>query len=95
MCRGLPVEVRTGSSLDFIPEREIDFAWFDTEVEIRADEFRLYYPRMRDGAVVGFHDTAPAREVRPLVDELEAAGMLKVLHFLTPRGFTLGVVRKQ
>jgi predicted O-methyltransferase YrrM len=95
LCRRLPVEIRQQSSLEFTPDRAVDFAWFDTIPEIRHEEFRRYYPRMHRRTIVGFHDTAGHHPTRALVDELEAAGMLRTIDFPTPRGFSIGRVIPQ
>ena len=47
-CIGLPVEVINGSSLDYHPPgmEPIDFAFFDSLVQIRAAEFERFWPNM-------------------------------------------------
>jgi hypothetical protein len=70
----------------------IDFAWFDSLLDLRWREFDFYYPDLSDRCVVGFHDTAPhfgfwAKEVR--MDE-----RLDIINLPTPRGVILGRVLK-
>jgi hypothetical protein len=93
LCRRLPVEIRQQSSLDFIPDHLIDFAWLDSLPEIRHLEFRRYYPYMHRRTIVGFHDTGPFHPTRGFVDEIEQEGLVKTIDFPTPRGFSLGRVQ--
>ena len=86
---GLPVEVVQGSSFDFVPLAPIDFAWFDSEPEIRAAEFVAFRPHMHSRSVVGFHDTHPRHLYRPQLDSLG----IQLLDLPTPRGVTFGRVR--
>ena len=90
LCHGLPVEVRLQSSLDFVPEQPIDFAWFDTVQDMRHLEYRRYHAYMHARTIVGFHDTASYQPTRRFVDELEADGILKAIDLTSSRGFTLG-----
>lgn len=86
-CNGLPVEVREVSSLSFTPEQEIDFAWFDSLIHLRAEELRRYLPYMSNRAVVGFHDTAPHHQTRKFLNELVREGLIvNQLWLPTPRG---------
>ena len=62
-CAGLPVQVLHQSSLDYTPDRPVDFAWFDSDVETRPLEFRRYLPWMHSRTVVGFHDTVELLKV--------------------------------
>lgn len=86
-CVGLPVLVRVCSSLDYVPEDALDFAWFDSLLELRPREFRRYLPFLSSRAVVGFHDTGPQHPVRQSLDPLVASGVLPPpLYLPTPRG---------
>lgn len=69
----------------------IDFAWFDSLIELRAREFSFYRPYMHRRTVVGFHDTAPRFEWRERLDQFVDAD-LQLLDLPTPRGVTLGRV---
>ena len=89
LCKGLPVDIVEMSSLDYAPDRDIDFAWFDSEPAIRADEFRKYYPRLT--GLVGFHDTY-FNEVWNGIKDLEREGLIIPIVFKTPRGMCLAQV---
>jgi hypothetical protein len=84
----LPVEVRVQTSLDYEPDQPVDFAWLDSVIELRAEEFRHFLPHMHAGTVVGFHDTGPQHGLRPLLDELVDTGLMAALVLATPRGVT-------
>jgi len=88
-CAGLPVTCLLASSFDLVPPAPIDFAWFDSDTDLRAREFETYLPHMHDRTVVGFHDTAPHHAYRP---QLDALG-IQLLDLPTPRGVTFGRVR--
>lgn len=86
-CAGLPVDVVHGSSLEYTPDRPIDFAFFDSLVQIRADEYRRYLPFMHERTVVGFHDTGPQHPVAATLEALVAEGLMAApLYLPTPRG---------
>lgn len=86
-CEGLPVEVLEVASLDYTPDEQIDFAWFDSLTHLRAAEYQLYRPYMSDRCVVGFHDTGPHHNTRTFLDPLVASGELSNPMWLpTPRG---------
>lgn len=85
-CDGLPVIVLQMSSLDYEPYELIDFAWFDSLVPLRPQEFRRYLPWMHARTVVGFHDTGPQHQVRELLKPLENEGLISPLYLPTPRG---------
>lgn len=81
------VTVVEGRSLDYVPDHPIDFAWFDSAIDIRAEEFRHFRNWMHSHTVVGFHDTAPHHPVRKQLATLVAEGiMTEPLHLNTPRG---------
>lgn len=86
-CVGLPVSILEQSSLDYLPDRPIDFAFFDSLPPLRAQEFERYLPWMHGGTVVGFHDTAPHQPVRQYLQPLEERQLLVgALYLPTPRG---------
>lgn len=89
-CAGLPVTITEGSSLDFTPPGPIDFAWFDSDIDLRVPEFQRYHPFMHHRTVVGFHDTAPHHLLRPQLVGLP----LDLLDLPTPRGVTFGRLRE-
>ncbi|HEY9371531.1 class I SAM-dependent methyltransferase [Streptomyces sp.] len=89
-CADLPVDVLALSSLTFTPEQPIDFAWFDSLLELRVPEFERYRPWLRPGAIVGFHDTGPQfGSFAALIERIEG---LRVIKLPTPRGVTFGEV---
>lgn len=83
---GLPVSCLLMPSLQFSPPAPIDFAWFDSETNLRLPEFLAFRPFMHDRTVVGFHDTAPHHGYRPTLDSLG----IVLLDLPTPRGVTFG-----
>jgi predicted O-methyltransferase YrrM len=87
--RGLPVTCLLLSSADFIPPAPIDFAWFDSETNLRVAEYHQFRPFMHDRSLVGFHDTSPHHGYRP---QLDALG-ISLLDLPTPRGVTFGRIR--
>ena len=58
-CAGLPVTVLEQSSMEFVPEEPVGFAWFDSLLHLRIPEFERFRPYMAVGTTVGFHDVAP------------------------------------
>ncbi len=86
---GLPVTCLLQSSFEFTPPGPIDFAWFDSETNLRVPEFNAYRQFMHDRTLVGFHDTSPHHGYRPTLDALGIA----LLDLPTPRGVTFGRVR--
>jgi predicted O-methyltransferase YrrM len=86
---GLPVTCLLASAMDFVPPAPIDFAWFDSETNLRVPEFREYRQYMHGRTLVGFHDTSPHHGYRPLLDDLGIA----LLDLPTPRGVTFGRIR--
>jgi predicted O-methyltransferase YrrM len=98
-CKGLPVEFVCGSSLDYSPAETIDFGFFDSNWDTRVPEFLRFLPSMRPGTVVAFHDTAEnhgsfdgGRDLRGEI-EFHLSKYLDLVHFPTPRGITVGVVK--
>lgn len=94
MCRRLPVEVRCQSSMEFTPGEPIDFAWFDSLLDLRVPEFRRYLPHMHARTIVGFHDTAHqnASELREGLASLIDEGLLRMIELTTPRGVAFAQV---
>jgi predicted O-methyltransferase YrrM len=96
LCAGLPVEVRQLASLDFEPQQRIDFAWFDSLINLRVPEFRRYFPFMHNRTVVGFHDTSPDKsDLQEQIDGLADEGLLRYILLPTPRGATFAQVIKR
>lgn len=91
---GLPVTVLNQRSLDYTPEETIDFAFFDSLFELRAKEFKAYYPHMTPNTVVAFHDTSKHHSLWPEIDKLEEDGYIKGIYLPTPRGITIAQVIK-
>lgn len=86
-CRRLPVDILHMSSMDYTPDRPIDFAFFDSLARLRHQEFERYFPWMHNRTVVGFHDTGPHHPVRSSLLPLEEDGLLiSPLYLPTPRG---------
>lgn len=93
------VDVFEGPSLDWTPPGPVQFAFFDSLFDLRVPEFLHLRPFMPIGAVVAFHDTAPRHGEKvagglDLRGEIEqgTAGLLRLIHFPTPRGITIGEV---
>lgn len=101
VSRGGPVELLLMSSLEWEPSgRTIDFAWFDSLYELRAQEFRHFrgVGALTEGSIVGFHDwTSGLRghymDVREEIEELRRQGLLVPIYIPTPRGVCLAEVR--
>lgn len=86
-CRDLPVSILELSSLEYVPDRPIDFAFFDSLARLRPLEFERFLPWMHDRTIVGFHDTAPHHSVRERLVPLEHKGLiLSPLYLPTARG---------
>lgn len=90
----LPVKLILQNTMEYIPEKNIDFAFFDSWQEGRHEEFLRFYNmgKLRPGAMVAFHDTAPHHQVLKHVRRLEDDRYIKSLYFRTPRGLALAVV---
>lgn len=86
-CQRYPmVEIRQQSSLVFMPDQPVDFAWFDSLLHLRCEEFLRYYDLMTQRTIVGFHDTGPQHPIRPDIEALAAEGLLRPIFLPTPRG---------
>jgi predicted O-methyltransferase YrrM len=85
------------NSMEYEPVQDIDLAFFDSWQEGRHLEFLRYYSmgRIKPGAIVAFHDTAPHHLVRNFVLPLEGIGegQIKMIDFHTPRGLIVGQVQ--
>jgi predicted O-methyltransferase YrrM len=88
-CEGLPVEVRLQPSLEFEPEEQIGFAFFDSLVPLRLRELDRYRPWLPEGVIVGFHDTAPHHGYGHLIDDVD---WIRPIRLRTPRGVTFAEV---
>jgi predicted O-methyltransferase YrrM len=66
----------------------IDFAWFDSLLELRWREFDFYAPHMSTGAIVCFHDCAP--RFGPWSDQVRHDPRIRVIDMPTPRGMLMG-----
>jgi hypothetical protein len=81
------------SSIEYVSEHPIDFAFFDSLARLRAAEFERYLPWMHSRTVVGFHDTGPHHPVRGFLRPLEEKGLLvSPLYLPTPRGVMFATV---
>lgn len=89
---GLPVEVITGASLEFLPNAPIDLLFLDSHRPIRGNEFTHFKPFLHAGSVVVWHDSAPHHPgVRPAIEDLAGQGIIDRLHLPTPRGLCLSM----
>jgi len=70
------------------PPEDAQFAlcFFDATRTARDEEFKRFAPWMTDNAIVVFHDCGEQHPAKPLVDSLEAEGLIKSLFIPTPRG---------
>jgi hypothetical protein len=91
-CDGLPVKVEEMASLDFEPPQGVDFAWFDSLLDLRVPEFLQYHDRFSPGAIVGFHDVGPQFPLWSEIAKLEEEGLLLPMRLRTPRGVCFGEV---
>jgi predicted O-methyltransferase YrrM len=88
-----PADVVQIPSLDFLPPIEpVDFAFFDSLIELRVPEFLHLHPHFAPGAFVVFHDTADHHGLWPSIEALEDAGKLLPIRLPTPRGVVIGEV---
>jgi hypothetical protein len=85
-CAGLPVQVELCKSLDFTPEQEIDFAFFDSLLELRMPEIERYRPFFTARTVIGIHDTGP--QFGTFGGQVSSMFDGRVLQLPTPRGVT-------
>jgi len=89
------VEVVVEQSLTFESPCELEFALLDSDIGVRADEFRHFYEKLAPGATVVFHDTgAQHAGLAEGIRELISQGRLVGSFFSTPRGIFVGTARK-
>lgn len=95
VVQGLPVEVLEMSSMEWEPEEQIGFAWFDSLTPLRVQEFHRYSAWMTTRTVVGFHDTGEQHQpLRSQIEDLWRDGAITEPLFLpTPRGCCFARVR--
>ncbi len=82
------VEVVEGSSLEYIPNREIDLLYVDGARE-RVEEFIHLEPWLQAGAFAVFHDTAHEWMEVEVRTRIEDVYPVRALHLPTPRGLTV------
>jgi predicted O-methyltransferase YrrM len=89
------VEIVACHSLGFEPQNELQFALLDSDIGVRADEFRHFYDKLAPRATVVFHDTGPQHAgLADAIKELVAEGRLTGSFFQTPRGIFVGSVQR-
>ena len=90
----LPITILHMNSMEYTPDQDIDFAFFDSWQEGRVEEFLRFYSmgRLYKGTIVAFHDTAPHHQVRKTILPLVDLKRLSIIDFHTPRGLILGQV---
>jgi hypothetical protein len=102
-CAGLPVECLEMSSMEYVPTEEIQFAFFDSLFPLRVPEFMRYYPYMKKGCLVAFHDAHPGHGggqfanyhmdlISTIKEELDARGFIRSIYLQTPRGIVIAEV---
>jgi len=92
---GLPVEVVTASSLDYVPDGPIDLLFLDSTRPARVHEFRRFRHLLSNEALIVWHDSAPEHTVvYGDIDALVCAGDLHAVLLPSPRGLTISKVRK-
>ncbi len=89
-----PITILHKNTMEYIPDEDIGFAFFDSWQEGREEEFRRYYGmgRLKSGTIVSFHDTAPHHVVLPTIKRLESEGLIKAIYLHTPRGVAFAEV---
>lgn len=85
-CAGLPVEVIECASLSFTPVGVIGFAWFDSAMDLRIQEFEHFRPWLRPGSILGFHDTSP--HMGNYGGQVDGLNGCRSIRLRTPRGVT-------
>jgi predicted O-methyltransferase YrrM/glycosyltransferase involved in cell wall biosynthesis len=89
------VEVVIEQSLTFEPPNQLEFALLDSDIGVRAHEFRHLYEKLVAGATVVFHDTGAQHPgLAEGIKELISQGRLVGSFFSTPRGIFVGSVRR-
>jgi predicted O-methyltransferase YrrM len=92
LLSALPVTLHEQTSLTFTPARRIDFAWFDSLIDLRVPEFHTYRQHMTAETIIGFHDCGPQHNLRPDVERLGTAGLIRPIYLPTPRGVVFAQV---
>lgn len=71
----------------------IDFIFLDSEhtYEQVMGEFNLFFPYLREGGLITFHDTQHASGVTKAVNEISQRDDIAIICLNTPRGFGIGV----
>lgn len=87
----LPVTIEHMSSLDFTPRLPINFAWLDSDPDLRVREFEHFREHFAPGCVIGVHDTGPHQGL--LGEAIRAIPGTVSLQLPTPRGVTFLQVR--
>jgi predicted O-methyltransferase YrrM len=89
------VSIHVVNSLEFVTLDRYEMAMFDSDIPVRAAEFRRFYDRFDVGSVILFHDTAEHRaDAVDGIHDLMTMGMLEGQFFKTPRGIFVGRVVK-
>lgn len=84
------VNVVNLSSIDYVPERNIDFLLLDSDLKIRGAELKHFLHKLNPGAIIVFHDTnAEHKFVLKDINKFIKAGILEALFLRTPRGLAL------
>lgn len=92
LCKGLPIVFHAEKSMSPWSFGEIDFAWFDSLLPLRAAEFDYYYQFMNSRTMVAFHDAGAHHG--PWSDVIRNHPNVKVIDLPTPRGCLVGRVTK-
>lgn len=90
----LPINLIFGDTLRHEPDQPIGFAFFDSWMEGRIQEFLRYRDLgfLKPRTIVAFHDSAPHHKLLTMLTPLEDRRLIKFLFFDTPRGLALGQV---
>jgi glycosyltransferase involved in cell wall biosynthesis/protein-L-isoaspartate O-methyltransferase len=88
---GEVITLHVGKSLEIeVGHETYDFALFDSDIPLRATEFKKFYGKLEPGAIVVFHDTAEYYGGPDNVIDLMTMGMLEGIFLDTPRGIFVG-----
>ncbi len=71
----------------------IDFIFLDSDhtYEQVTDEFNLFYPYLKVGGVICFHDTILDKREQKAVDEIRLRNDIEMIRLFTSRGLDVGV----
>lgn len=99
LLEGLPATVHLADANEWLPPpgREYGLAFFDTDDKGNlAGQFERFWRAgsLPAGAIVAFHDTGSAWPTRRTLEPLEADGVLSLVAFATPRGVSIGEVKR-